>query len=170
MKSTEHGRTRHFNIMLVLLAVAGLITALMAVDPMALASRESQHGWSGPHTRQGDGLALCAGRQGHGLERMGPYLKTWLALDAAQEESWTRVERSLAAGLATLRAACSDIAADDETVAMPERLAAMELAMAAGTDALRAVRPAFTAFYGTLDEDQQRKIDGLWSRNRPGIR
>jgi len=169
MKSTEHGRTRHFNIMLVLLAVAGLMAALIAVDPSALA-RGAQHGWVRPHAPHGAGMAFCAGRQGHVLERMGPYLRAWLDLNAAQEESWARVERTLAVGLASLRDACSDLAADDENVAMPERLAAMESAMAAGTDAVRAIRPAFTAFYGTLDEDQQRKIDVLWSRSPLDVR
>jgi len=170
MKSTEHGRTRHFNIMLVLLAVAGLIAALIAMDPMALASRDAQRGWARQHAPHAASMAFCVNPQEGGLEHMGPYLKTWLDLNAAQEQSWVRVERSLAAGLASLRDACSDLAADDEAVAMPVRLAAMESAMAAGADAVRAVRPAFTAFYGTLDEDQQRRIDGLWSRNRPGIR
>lgn len=37
--------------------------------------------------------------------------------------------------------------------------------MAAGTEVLRAVRPAVAQFYATLDEGQRRRIDALSDRH-----
>jgi len=170
MKSTEHRRTRHFNIMLAVLAAAGLIAVLIAIDPMARASQTSHHGWSGHHGIQGAGKVFCENSNENELEQMGAYMKSWLNLDAAQQTSWGRVERELGRGLESLRDACGRFAAGGTPSTMPERLALMESAMEAGAEALRAVRPAFVEFYGMLDEDQRGKIDEISSRRNFGIR
>ena len=130
MKTREHRRSRHFNILLIVLAIAGLIAAFVAIDPLARASQRTHLGR---------------------MNEVGAYLESTLDLDAAQTQAWDQVERELAQGLARLHDTCGEFASDAEIPTMPERLAFMESAMAAGTETLRTVRPAFEAFYGMLE-------------------
>jgi len=165
MTTREHSRSRHFNIMLIVLAVAGLGAAFVAIDPLARASQGTHHGWTG---HRGDGVvaaAVCAGSRDDRVKELGAYLGSALDLDAAQKEAWHQVEQELEQGMALLRDACAKFASNAAPATMPQRLAVMESAMAAGTETLRAVRPTFEAFYGTLDEEQRHKIDEM-SRHR----
>jgi len=170
MKSTEHRRTRHFNIMLVILAATGLVTAFIAVDPAARAFRETQHGRMDQQEGEYAAMAFCSGMQDERVGQIGPYLNSRLKLNPAQKTSWARVEQELKRGLAELRSACGDLAAGVMPATIPERLAVLESAVTAGADALRTVRPAFAEFYGTLDEGQRTRIDELSARHTSGIR
>ena len=165
MKTKEHRRSRHFNIMLVVLALAGLVAAFVAIDPLARASQRVHHGWTG-HGGHGDlAFAVCDDGHDDRMGEVGAYLGSALDLDAAQRQAWDQVERELAQGLVLLRDACGKFASDAPPPTMPEQLAFMESAMAAGSETLRAVRPAFGAFYGMLDEAQRQKVDELSRRH-----
>ena len=109
--------------------------------------------------------AICAGSRDDRVKELGAYLGSALDLDAAQKEAWHQVEQELEQGMALLRDACAKFASNAAPATMPQRLAVMESAMAASTETLRAVRPTFEAFYGTLDEEQRHKIDEM-SRHR----
>jgi hypothetical protein len=170
MRTKGHHRTRHFNIMLIVLAIAGLVAVLVAIDPMARASQKSVHGWTG-HRGAGDvAAAVCDGSHDGRMNEVEAYLGSTLDLNAAQKKAWDQVERELVQGLARLRDACGDRAPDALPPTVPERLAFMESAMAAGTETVRTVRPAFEAFYETLDEGQRRKIEDMSRRHGAGAR
>ena len=170
MKTTEHRRTRHFNIMLILLAIAGAAAVLVATDPLARAAQGSAHGRA-DHRGNGDvALAICDRHHDRRMAGAGIYLESILELDAVQKKAWDQVEGELELGLARLRDVCGKLASDALPPTMPERLAFMEMAMAAGTETLRAVRPAFKVFYGTLDEHQRQKIDAMSRRHDSGVR
>ena len=48
----------------------------------------------------------------------------------------------------------------------PDELARMETMLTTKLDVLKKVRPAFEAFYGTLDERKREALDTLFSRHR----
>jgi len=170
MNTTEHRRTRHFNIMLIVLAVAGLVAALVIVGEIARASQKSVHGWTGHHEDGDVAGAICDVSHDGRMEQVGDYLGVTLDLDATQMEAWDRVEHGLERGLELLRDSCGNPDSHALPPTTPERLVLMESAMAAGTETLRAVRPAFEAFYRTLDESQRHKIDELSRHHGPRIR
>lgn len=74
MKSTEHRRAWHFNIMLVVLAVAGLIAVLIAIDPMARAAQESHVGWAGHYGMRATGMEICSGGHDNRLDQVGGHV------------------------------------------------------------------------------------------------
>lgn len=170
MKSLPHRRTRHFNIVLVLLAVFCLVAAFVAIDPLAQASKGFHHDRAGHRSPQHVRLAFCADNGLTRVARLGTYLSGWLELDAAQKKSWVRVEHELEQVLILLRDSCEAFAADAAPTTLPERLALGEAAMAAGVEALRAVRPAFEAFYDTLDDGQRRQLDTVLDHHGAGVR
>ena len=70
------------------------------------------------------------------------------------------------AGSATLGPVCADIVWSNRSA--PEMMALAEIAMAAGVDAVREVRPALDAFYGALSNAQRETFDELMSRRHGG--
>ncbi len=170
MKSSQHRRKRHFNIVLVLLAVFGLAAVFVAIDPLAQASRGFHHYRAGDRSPQHVGLTFCGDSGLTHADRLGSFLSSWLELDAAQSESWIRVERELEQGFIWLRDTCDAFAADTATTTLPERLEFAETAMAAGLEALRAVRPAFEAFYDTLDDGQRQQLETVLNHRGASVR
>ena len=154
MKSTEHRRTRHFNIMLVGVVAAALLATLAAIYPSAWASQE-RHGWHRQHDGGHVAMQFCEGNHASRIDEMGPFVESWLGLDDAQRTAWVKLEREVGRAVATLRESCSA----RNAATAPDRLALAESMMAAGTAALREIRPAFDAFYATLDDKQQAKLD-----------
>lgn len=170
MKSKEHRRTRHFNYFLLLIAIAGLIAALIAIDPLARASQDRLDHWSGHRGIHRSSMAFCDTRHQDRMEQVSAYVDIWLNLEPVQQAAWSTVAHELERGFARLRDACAGGVADNSATTTPERLALLESAMAAGTETLRAVQPAFAEFYGTLNEEQRRKIDSLPGRHAPAAR
>lgn len=166
MKSPDHRRSRHFNIMLTILAVAGLVATLFAIEPLAMGSQASYQDSTGRHRHQDAGAAICDGDHDVWLDGANDRLSGWLNLDAAQQESWARVERELGQAVALLCDVCGDVRASGPPADIPDRLEAMESILTAGAEAVRAVRPVFAEFYGTLNDRQRRKIDEIGYRYR----
>ena len=70
---------------------------------------------------------------------------------------------ALRAASDSLEGVCADAAAAPATA--PEGLALAEAALAAGTEAVRDIRPAFEALYAALDADQRASLDNLLARH-----
>lgn len=171
MRPTEHRRTRHFNIMLIVLALAGLVGALAALDPMAWAGqRFDRHGWAG-HASGGHMVATACSRgsEDHVAEA-ADFVGSALELNATQAAAWDNVTRELELGLAGLRDACEGLATHGEGTPAPERLAYLESTMTAGAETLRAMRPAFETFYETLDDTQRQRLDAMFRSHGPQAR
>lgn len=167
MKTKQHRRTRHFNIFLVLVAIAGLIAALIAIDPLARASQDREDHWAGHGGIHRTSMAFCdAGHQDR-MKQASVDVDTWLDLDPVQQAAWSDVAQELERGFAKLRDACARGVADNGPTTTPERLALVESALVAGTETLRAVQPAFAEFYRLLNDEQRRKIDSLPGRHGP---
>lgn len=154
MRQTEHQRTKHFNIMLIILAIAGLLAMMVALYPDARASQD-RHGW----WRHGEGGNAAVGfcEDGHAarIGEMGPYLDSWLELDARQRDAWSDLERQTTQAMASFDEYCDDTG----TVTMADHLAQAETMLAKGAAAIREVRPAFDAFYNSLNEKQRAMLD-----------
>lgn len=170
MRPTEHRRTRHFNILLIVLALAGLIGALAALDPMAWAAqRFDRHGWAGHERGQTIAAACSRGSESHVAEAAN-FVGAMLELNATQAAAWNHVTQDLELGLAGLRDACEGLATHSEGSPAPERLAYLESTMTAGAETLRAIRPAFERFYETLDDTQRQRLDAMFHSHGPQAR
>ena len=108
---------------------------------------------------------LCEADDGAWLDLMVGYTRRRLDLRPDQTPAWQALEAALRDGIATLRTACGTTHAGEGATA-PARLAAAEAAMAAGTAALSRVRPAFDAFYATLDDGQKATLEDAVAHRR----
>lgn len=89
-----------------------------------------------------------------------------LDLTPPQRAAWHRV-----AGLVTANAGALERLRDEGRALLvaepaPVRLGRIEALLVTGLDLLHQVRPAFEAFYATLDETQKRRLDALVERRR----
>ena len=159
MNARKHRRTRHFNFIMAALGIAGLIAILWAIDPLAGASQRGHHGWPGSHGDRKSAMRICDAGEADLLADVGAHIGAWLDLDAAQEAAWRQVELELERGYSRLVVMCADLEAGADASSLPGRLASLESLLVAGTDLVRTVRPAFTAFYEILDETQLRKLE-----------
>jgi hypothetical protein len=123
--------------------------------------------WSSER-RHGDGHfeRLCTDGDDARIALVMGMARDHLNLKPVQAASWQDLEGAVGKGLATLRGACQTLRAGERGASAPARLAAAEAAMTAGGAALRQIRPAFEAFYGTLDAGQKATLDDALSRGR----
>ena len=91
------------------------------------------------------------------------FFKSYLDIDEAQEAVWNGFAETVRGGNARFDEACES-AKDAETP--PEKLAGLELMMAAGLAALQEVRVAFDLLYAALDDEQKQSITELVDRGR----
>jgi len=127
------------------------------------------HSWSAAPARYGHERGY---RHGHDLCTQGIATRaaSWsgwaasaLSLTAPQQTSWLALETAMAKARADLAALCLD-AGDDTAPARVDRFTA---ALRAGLDAVERIRPAFDAFYDSLDTAQRRIVDG-WTTHGLG--
>ncbi len=117
--------------------------------------------------RGGHGMGMICGEyRDERLDRMINFVESFVDLDAGQQDAWTRLTDTLRAQSATIGETCEEIEAAGVPDTAPEKLARMETMMAAGLSAMRDVRPAFEAFYQTLNEEQQKALDELTEHRR----
>lgn len=144
--------SRHFKILLALLAVGAIGAGVFAFTDLGA----TPHGWRAD--AHGGGMAqLCAADEGR-TDSLLAHAETELGITASQMESWERLGASISDAHTRLQALCGEFA-DAESA--PEKLAQAEAMMAAGTDAIGELRPAFDALYAELDDMQRARIDDL---------
>jgi hypothetical protein len=121
----------------------------------------------------GPGMMHGSGMWGRGSRRMcNPSFAGLAEWRIDQIERATKLTEPQQAALKELRAA-SDKAAVGLASACPaewprtsaERLARMEARMEAMLQAVKTVRPAFDAFYGSLDSEQKARFDAAGPRH-----
>jgi hypothetical protein len=128
-----------------------------------LASMEQ--GW-GRHGQGGHGRHFCGAMHGKRMERMITFVEGFSDFTPEQQAAWEGLTETLQDSRAQMRETCEDLREADGPRHAPEKLARMEAMLTARLDALRKVRPAFEAFYETLDERKREALDTLFSRHR----
>lgn len=159
----------------VTLAVTAGVAGAMRQNSMTAApgvSAEMAH-FGGPGRgghmgrRGGHGMAMiCGEHRDERLDRMINMVESFVDLEAGQQDAWNRLTETLRASSAAVGETCEEIEAAGEPDTAPEKLARMETMMATGLGAMRDVRPAFEAFYETLNEKQQKALDDLAEHRR----
>lgn len=133
-------------------------------DQDGMGHRHGMHdGMHGRHGHHGFGRLCGPGRQAR-LDVMVGFMESFADFTPEQETAWTAFTASLEEGGKKLDATCEALKDADRPATAPERLARMELMMSTGLAALQDVRPAFEAFYASLDENQQKALDRMTRR------
>lgn len=169
MERKAHKRTRHLNIMLLLVVIGAAAVAIAAWDPLARAAQYRSHAAHRGVATGDIAEALCRHSAVDRLADLGPHVDAWLDLDERQAAAWDDVERAIVTGLTGVRDACDAASRGGETKTARDRLARAERLAAAGTDALRGIRPAFDEFYESLDAAQRERLDAAIAQG-PGRR
>ncbi|HVO14587.1 MAG TPA: Spy/CpxP family protein refolding chaperone [Alphaproteobacteria bacterium] len=146
---------------------AGAFYAGSAIGPRpAWAESTAGHGWA-ERRHGGDHVGrLCESGGEARLDFLLAYARDRLALRADQAPAWRALEDAVRDGIATMSGACDQLRPGAETANAPARLAAAETAMSAGSQALTRVRPAFEAFYATLDDGQKATLEEVLAHRR----
>lgn len=159
-------RTRHFNVILIALAIAaGVALAVAGLSPSAAHVER----WSSAqldHRHPGQGAAWLCGRESWHLEAMLAFAKVSIGVTPAQTEPWSELTEALRAAHVKIGRVCEGLTSEGGAAA-PERLARLETAAAAGLEALRGIRAPFERFYGVLEADQRQRLDALMSPHGP---
>lgn len=114
--------------------------------------------WGGPHG------GFCAAARGERVEDVLGLVESFVTFRPDQQPAWERLRDAVRAGSQRFDATCAALRDAGEPGDPPARLARLEQMMATGLETLREVRPAFDAFYATLDERQKAAIDRLVER------
>lgn len=151
-----------------LIAAAGFAVALLAQLVQAQAQPGPGPGMHRGGWEMGPGMMMGPGRWSRGGMRAlcSPRAAGFGAWRLEQIEQIVKPDEKQRKAFDDLRAA-SDNAAKALAGACPAeapatvsaRLAFMETRMTAMLDAIKTVRPAFDAFYATLDDEQKRRLD-----------
>jgi hypothetical protein len=111
--------------------------------------------WGGPHG------GFCAAARSERVEDMLGMVESFVTFTPEQAPAWAGLRDAVRAGSQRFDATCASLREAGEPGDPPARLARLELMLSAGLETLREVRPAFDAFYATLDERQKAAIDRL---------
>jgi hypothetical protein len=165
MKRPEK-RTRHFNILLILLAVVAAAGGAWSIVGVSAHSGPARWGGAWTTSEGNHGIArLCAEDRAAGIEAALAYSKHALAVTPEQAAAWQGLVQVVRGADTRIGQACAGLADAAPDDGAPRMLENAEAAAATGLAALREVRPAFEAFYGVLDTEQRARIDGLLARH-----
>jgi hypothetical protein len=121
----------------------------------------------GPGMMMGPGMMgggamgyMCNPRSAGMAEWRASRIESAIKLTDAQKEALKRLTEASAKAAETISAACAASVPGNPG----ERLALMEKRTEASLQAIKLVRPAFDAFYASLDADQKARFDGLGPR------
>lgn len=151
-------------------AVAGTLAAQGDRPPGIQQARGEHGGWFGGHRRGAGGHfgRLCDdARRTEWLDDRLALVGSFATFTPEQTAAWTGFTDALRAGSTRIGEVCRTDQAAGPADNAPERLDRAERLMTAGLEILRELRPAFTSFYGTLNEEQQVALDRLtadWRR------
>lgn len=153
-------------------AIAGpqSIRSLASGDVLALTAQsgsfgQRQHGWWRGRKGQGAGH-LCMGWQDGQAEDVIGLVERLVEFTPVQAAAWAKLASTIRASGDSLRQDCARLEEAGEPATAPQQLARAEAMMVAGLVAVRQVRPAFDAFYGSLADEQRAALDGLMAHRR----
>ncbi len=119
------------------------------------------------HGMHGRGMArICSDRRDRHIDRMANFVEGFVNLTPEQTEAWNRLTETVRSGSESVGRTCEQLEADGMPQTAPERLAMVETMMTTGLSIVQDVRPAFDAFYATLNERQRKALDDLTDRRR----
>lgn len=160
---------------------AGLVALATSACLMSAPAMAQPAGPSGqtvpPMMERGPGAGMRGDAMGRYGMMCGPRLAgmvaehlAWIeesvAPTEAQRPSFEELKSAAERAREVMRAVCSVPSGDT----LPERLDAMQARLEAMLQAMAIVRPAFTSFYGILDDAQKSRLDagGRWMRGPSG--
>lgn len=106
------------------------------------------------------GRSMCSPRAAGMAEWRANRIQSAIKLTDAQQEALKKLTEASAKAADALQAACPA----NVTSKALDRMAAMEKRAEASLQAIKTVRPAFEAFYNSLDEQQKTRLDSLGPR------
>ena len=115
--------------------------------------------WHGPHRRHGGVHGGIEKR----TERLIAFVEEAFKFEGNQRTAWRELAKNLRTAAVTFGEARDN--AHAEGMNTMESLAQAEIMMAAGLVALKSLRPAFDAFYGTLTPAQRKTLDAFATRH-----
>ncbi len=137
---------------------AGVLAAPLMIGGMGHGWRGKRHGGPGGH--------FCRAANGERLDGMITFVESFVDFTPEQDQAWRGLTGALRDSQAEVRGACDQLVQAEDPRMAPEALERAEIMLSTGLDAVRQIRPAFTAFYETLDERQREALDGLLTRHR----
>jgi hypothetical protein len=148
-------------------AVALILTAFVAVDARAQGGPKGGEPGPGPGMMMGPGMMgpvnfrfSCNPRAAGLAEWRISRIEAAVKPNEAQTVKLSELRAASLKAAETITSACSG----DMPAKSTERLALMEKRVDAMQQAIRIIRPAFEAFYASLDSEQQAKLDAIGPR------
>jgi hypothetical protein len=146
---------------------AGMVAALLTVCSVAAHAQPGPRGPAGdfgwrPGKMGPDGLGfICNPRAAGFAEWRIERIETAVKPTETQRTALNELRTASTKAAEIIAAACPK----EYPAKSNERLALMEKRLEAMLEAIKAVRPAFEAFYGTLDDAQKARLDAAAPRN-----
>jgi len=157
------------------LIFAVVVSAMAAVAPATAEETQAQnaswfsgHGsWWGEPT---SAAAHCEQGVDHFVEELVEHADEEVTFTSKQQAAWERLIAAVRTGGAEVTTFCGEMdeARSAERAPATERLAMAEDAIAVGLKTIQIIRPAFDAFYETLDAEQRALLDGAANHRRRG--
>lgn len=109
---------------------------------------------------------LCGPNRVERLEDAISFVNTFIKLTPEQTTAWNTLAETLRSAATKVGTTCDQMREAGRPATPPDHLARMETMLTTGLDVLREVRPAFDAFYATLDDNQKQVLNELLERGR----
>jgi len=147
----------------VVVSVVAVVAPANAED--ATVRNASWFGW-GDRTA----VARCERGVDHFVEEMMEHAEEEVEFTSTQQAAWDDLIVAVRQGGGEVTAFCGkvDEARNADAAPAPQRLAMAEEAVAVGLKTIQTIRPAFDAFYNTLDAEQKELLDGAANHRRRG--
>ncbi len=150
--------------------VFAIVVAVLAiVGPANAEDAEVQNAsWFGWGERTA--AARCERGVDHFVEEMMEHAEEDVVFTATQQAAWDDLIAAVRQGGSEITTFCGKVDEARAADAAPatERLAMAEEAVAVGLKTIQTIRPAFDAFYNTLDAEQKELLDGAANHRRRG--
>lgn len=150
--------------------VFALVVAILAIVGPANAEDAEVHNASWFGWGERTAAARCERGVDHFVEEMMEHAEEEVVFTSTQQAAWDDLIAAVRQGGSEITTFCSkvDEARAADAAPAPERLAMAEEAVAVGLKTIQTIRPAFDAFYNTLDAEQKELLDGAANHRRRG--
>ncbi|AWZ03146.1 LTXXQ motif family protein [Rhodobiaceae bacterium] len=147
----------------VVVSILAVVAPANAED--ATVQNASWFGW-GERTA----AARCERGVDHFVEEMMEHAEEEVEFTSTQQAAWDDLIAAVRQGGSEVTTFCGKVDAARAADAAPatERLAMAEEAVAVGLKTIQTIRPAFDAFYNTLDAEQKEMLNGAANHRRRG--